>query len=127
MAVAEFHVTYPSVFIGKGASTTLNAADVVAALYPPLLAYSQFLGAPEPEDLVQDTLEEMHLHPSKAVEFPQVLAYAKVVMKNLNIDQHRERERHVPTVAYDEAVGSPEDLDRCQVCGSYDARCACCG
>ena len=92
------------------------ALNDATALYPSLLthAYSLTGNMAIAEDIVQDAYLRMCEKPPRATGDSQFRAWMNVVIKNLVVDHFRQAKIE-------------GELNRCQVCGSWETRWACCG
>lgn len=95
------------------------ALNEATGIYPSLLdrAFELVGTQADAQDLVQTAYLRMLEKPPATTDPVKFKHWMCVVMKNIAWDRRRVEGKLVPI----------EDLDQCQVCGSYDARCGCCG
>ena len=93
------------------------ALEDATALYPSLLAYvsGKVDSRTVAEDIVQEAYLRMMERPPRSESTAQFRRWINRVCDNLVVDHYRQ------------PVIESYDIDRCQVCGAYEARCGCCG
>lgn len=95
------------------------AINEATGIYPSLLDLALELvgNQADAQDLVQTAYLRMLERPPVTEDAVEFTSWMRTVMKRLAVDRLRVESRLIPLFSD----------TQCQVCGSYDARCGCCG